>query len=261
MSNTNKNKMTNKFKEAVIGKRAEAGSEDRAMGRIIIMIGIVIAAVVLLLVMRSVTVGNYTLMAWVYSNIYPWLRWIAAALVVAAVVWFVYSRYFALRDETDSLFTTGEIVGCAAAFAYSLWYLYAGDNFYPTLVFVIAVGVLGILSQMVSPIFFRFTLLTCLGAWLWWIVYTGDKTLGSVGLYVIAAIIIALFAAVKISDGKYPADKDVRVPLVPAFLALAALCVLTAVLSLTAAVVMPYVVYAYLALFLATGIICTFSRR
>lgn len=261
MSNTNKNKETNKLKEAVIGKRAAVGSEDKAMGRMIIMIGVVIAAVVLLLVMRRVTVGNYTLMAWVYTYIYPWFRWIAAVLVVAAVVWFVYSRYFALRDETDSLFTTGEIVGCTASFAFALWYLYAADNFYPTLVFIIAVGLLGILSQLVSPIFFRFSLLTSLGAWLWWLLYTDDKTLGSVGLYVIAAIIIGLFVAVKISDAKYPADKDVKVPLVPAFLVLAALCVLTSVLSLTAAVVMPYVVYAYLALFLATGIICTFSRR
>ena len=261
MSSTNKNKATNKFKAAVIGKRVSPSTEDRAMGRLLIIIGITLAAVAFMIIMRRASVGSISLMGWLYINVYPWFRWVAAALCAASVVWYVYSRYFAMRDETDALFTTTEIVGCAASLAFASWYLYASDNFYPTLVFVIAAGLLGVASQMMSPLFFRFTFLTCLGAGFWWLANTTDILLGNIGLYLIAALIVAVFVALKISEKNNPADNVAMPSVAFAFPVLAVLCVVTAIISCAASVAMPYVIYAYIALFVVTSIICTVKKR
>lgn len=260
MASTNKNKASNKFKAFIIGRRVEPSSEDRIVTRLLIVLGVAAAAVVLLILMHRLMVGSMSLLGWVYTYIYPWFRWVAVALFAAAIVWHVYTRYFALNDEKESLFTTSEVIGVTACLAFSIWYLYADDNYYPTLVIVIAAGLLGVLAQMFTPIFFRFTLLTSLGAGFWWLAYSGDKTLGCIGLYFIAALILGVFVALKATESKYPADKNVKVPLTPAFLVLAALCVITGVISCAVPAVMPYVVYAYPALFAVTGILCTVNK-
>ncbi|MBO4217401.1 MAG: hypothetical protein J5940_05620 [Clostridia bacterium] len=253
--------MSNKLKEAVISESTSPKSEDRAMGRLLIIFGIAVAAIVLLIVMKNAAVGNMTLMAWVYAYVYPWMRWVSFVLFAAAVVWLVYSRYFALRDESESLFTSGEILGCTAGFAVCLSLLYSGDNFYPALVFVIAAGVLGVLSQIVKTLFFRFTFLTCLGAGLWWLAWAQDRTFGVVALFALAAFIAAVLAALAVSDAKYPSEKEIRVPLKAEFIILAVLCAAAGVIALTAPAVMPYVIYAYPALYVATVLICTFNKR
>ena len=257
---SSKNKNPNKFKALVIGKRTEPSTEDRALYRLLIVLGITIAAVVLLFVMHSVKVGSMSLMGWAYINIYPWFRWVAVALFAAAIAWRVYVGYFALRDESDSLFSSKAIVGLTAAVAFASWYLYASDNYYPTMVFVIAAGLLGLFAQMTSPVFFRFTLLTSLGAGFWWIAHKGDATLGYIGLFGIAALVVCVWLALLLTEKRYPDDGDVKVPLVPGFLALACICTAVAVIGLVLPAAMPYAVIAFPAVFLAAGIICTVRK-
>ena len=261
MSSTNKNRTQSKFKAAVIGRRVEPSTEDRAVWRLLIIIGVTVAAILLLILMRHVKVGNMTLMGWVYSNVYFWFRWVAVALFALSIVWFVYSKYFLERDETDSFVTTGTIVGCMAVLAFVSWYLYASDNYYPVLVMVSAAGVIGIMSQMVSPLFLRLAIVCGVGACGCWLAATSDLVLGNIILYAVAAFISAVFIALKISDGKHPADRSVRVPLVPAFIALAVLCVAAAVVSCFAAAALLYITIAFPVLLIASGIMCTVAKR